>query len=168
MSATNLWLSSWSLSKGAWSRAVILDRYGERITRSLRSFVSLFQRRDIQLHTRQVVKKNFDRRAALKFGKTFNVTEAAPARIDKRIGAAFLGDKREKLFMISHTAIGAKQTVSRPLSATAAAAQTAAALHPTHFGKRRPGAADRAIAFHPAFRYRRCPTAIASLQEGNR
>ena len=52
-----------------------------------------------------------------------------------------------------------------PFAAAAAAAEIAAPLDAAHFGKCRPGAANRTIPFHPARRFGACPTAIASVQQ---
>src|SRR6266850_3317074 len=102
----------------------------------------------------EVVKKNFGRLAALKRSKGFCVTKAALASVDHTGGTTFLRHERDKLIMVGHAAVGAKQTLSLPLSATPAAAEIAAPLDAPHLGKCRPGTADRAIPFDPTYGFR--------------
>ena len=103
----------------------------------------------------------------MKRGKSFDVTEAALARVDRDIRAAFLRHERDQLFMICHPAIRASQTLSLPTPTAAPAAQVAFALDPSNFGKGRPSAANGTIAFRPAFSDRRRPAAAACLQKRN-
>src|SRR5262245_49909198 len=67
--------------------------------------------------------------------------------------------------MIGHAAVGAQQTVRLPLSATAAAAEIAASLDASHFGKCRPSTADRTVSLHPTHGFRQSPAAVAGVQE---
>src|SRR5512145_2970844 len=67
--------------------------------------------------------------------------------------------------MVGRGAVRAEQTVSAPLSATAAATEIAAALDAAHFGKSRPRAAARTIPFRPAFDLSQSQAAIAGMQE---
>src|SRR4030095_13162804 len=104
------------------------------------------------------------RRAPLKLGEMFDVTETPPARFDHRVCAAFLGHERDQLFMVRRATVGARQRARVPLVATAAAAKVKDALDAAPLRQCRPRAADRTISFRPAFRYRPRPVAIASLQ----
>ena len=113
--------------KRASRRVVIGDDYVEAKTRPLGAFVSLFQGGDI---------------------------EAALAGVDHRVRAALLGHEGDKLVMVGHAAVGTEQAPSLPLAATAAAAEIAAPLDASHFGKCRPGTADRTIPFHPTYGFR--------------
>ena len=115
----------------------------------------------------EVVKKNFGRLAALKRSKGFCVTEAALASVDHTGGTTFLGHERDKLVMVGHAAVRTEQGSSLPLAAAAAAAEISASFDPSHFGKRRPGAADRTIPLRPARRFRCCPSPIARVQQGD-
>src|SRR2546422_1985839 len=67
--------------------------------------------------------------------------------------------------MVRHPAVRARQTQSLPSATAAAAAQVAAALDPSDCGTGRPRAAHGTISCHPTLRNRRCPLAVARLQE---
>ena len=111
----------------------------------------MFEGRDIQIHCREIIEHHSCGRAALKFSKSFDIAETTFARLDHRVRTAFLRHEGNQLVMIGHAAVGAKQTLSLPLSATPAAAEIAAPLDASHFRKCRPGTADRTISFHPTY-----------------
>src|SRR5262245_29395924 len=102
----------------------------------------------------KIVNKNLGCRAALKGSKGFYVTEAALAGVDHRVRTGFFRHQRDKLVMVGHAAVRTEQGSSLPLAAAAAAAKIAVPLDASHFGKCRPGAADRAIPFCPTYRFR--------------
>lgn len=72
------------------------------------------QSRDIEIDAGQVIDHDVGGRAALKRGKSFDVTEAALARVDRGIRAAFFRYERDQLFMIRRAAIRASQTLNLP------------------------------------------------------
>src|SRR5262249_61034294 len=124
--------------------------------------------RDIQIHAGQSAEHHAGSGAALQYGEALHVPATALAGIDGARRAAFLQHERDELSVIRHDAKWARQIVSLPLGATAAAAQGAAALDAAHFGQGRPGAAYGAISFRPAFGDRAGPPAAARLQERDR
>jgi hypothetical protein len=68
------------------SRGVVIgDDYVEAITRPLRALVSLFEGGDIELHSGEVIEHNLIRRASLKLGEGFHVTQTPLARFDHRV-----------------------------------------------------------------------------------
>ena len=114
----------------------------------------MFEGGDIKMRGGKIIEKNLRWGATLKGRKGFCIAKAALTGIDHRVRAALLGHEGDKLVMVGHAAVGAKQTLSLPLSATPAAAEIAAPLDASHFGKRRPGTADRTIPFHPTYGFR--------------
>ena len=137
----------------------------ERVACPRGASISLLQRRDIQVDAGEIIDHDLGGRTALQRGKSFDVTETALARLDHRMCAAFLLHERHQLFVVRHAAVRARQTQRLPSATAAAAAQIAAALDASHFGKGRPRTAHGAISCHPTLRNRWRPPAVARLQE---
>src|SRR5215813_15046250 len=116
----------------------------------------------------KIVEQDLGWRATLKGSKGFYVTEAALAGVDHRVRATFFWHEGDKLVMVSHAAVGTEQGASLPLAATAAAAEISTPLDASHFGKRRPGAADWTIPFRPTHRFSRSPSSVARMQQRDR
>ena len=73
------------LRKKASCHTVFDYVHSESITRSLRAFVSFFDRGHIQVSAREIVEKNLGGRAALKPRKGFDITQAVFASLDHGI-----------------------------------------------------------------------------------
>src|SRR5258705_8807236 len=112
----------------------------EGIPCPLGASVALLQSRDIEIHAGEIIDHDVGGWAALKRGKSFDVTETALARVDRGIRAAFLRHERDQLFMIRRATIRASQTLSLPTPTAKPAAQVPSALDPSNFDKDRPGA----------------------------
>src|SRR5262245_33115460 len=102
----------------------------------------------------KIVEQDLGWRATLKGSKGFCVAETAFAGVDHQVRTAFFRHQGDQLVMVGHAAVGTEQGSCLPLAATAAAAEIAAPLDAAHFGKCRPGTADRTIAFRPTWRSR--------------
>ena len=122
----------------------------------------------VKIDASKIFEHHRTRRAALKPGKSFDVSLAALARVDHSIRTSFLWHERNQLIMIAHGAVRAIQSARVPLSAASAAPEVAVPLDAAHLRKGGQGPADGTVPFHPACGNRRRPAAVAGMQKRNR